>query len=427
MKFIRQIVPINLTILLHLLFTVPCTGGGFQINTMGAKALGMGGSFVGISNDASCIFFNPAGMSDLLHQHELYTGVSLIFPQVSVQTAAVSNTNQTSPIATPVELYYVFKCNERLSVGIGINNQFGSKASYPDDWEGRYIVQELSLKTYMFQPTASYKINDFLNIGGGFTYATGTFDLKQAIPLETTNTSNGEAHLSGNGNAMGYNIGVLSHVKDYFNVGISYRSKFKIDLKNGNAEFTGIPNAVSDMFPPTTGFTSSVTLPAVLCFGISKEFLNKKLVVTFDFWRTFWSSYDTLKFIFANTQTPAVVSPRMYKDVNYFSLGASYLFNEKLTARAGLLYDYSPIQDGYVSPEMPDANCFGWSVGGSYKVKDFFAIDLSFLNYNVSATRSFSQAGFSATYHKIISVIDVGLNFSFGKKYPKKNESEEKK
>src|ERR1035437_3784388 len=76
------------------LFPSSSKAGGFQINTMGAKALGMGGAFTGVANDASTIYFNPAGMSDIRWQHELYTGVSLIFPQVSVQTAANGNINQ---------------------------------------------------------------------------------------------------------------------------------------------------------------------------------------------------------------------------------------------------------------------------------------------------------------------------------------------
>jgi long-chain fatty acid transport protein len=425
MKLRKRILTIIFLTIHYSLFTIHCFAGGFQINTQGAKALGMGGSFVGLDNDASCIFFNPAGMSDLKNRHEIYVGASFIFPQVSVQTPAVSNTNQNSPVATPIELYYVFKCTDKLSFGLGINNQFGAKSSYPNDWEGRYIVQELSLKTYMFQPTVSYKINDYINVGAGFVYSTGSFDLMQAAPLESNSYPYGEAHLTGTGNSTGYNVGILSHVEDYFTIGISYRSKFKLNLNNGSADFTDIPNAAANMYPPSTTFSSSVTLPAVLCFGISKEFMDGKFAITFDFWRTFWSSYDTLKFTFADTSTPSVVSPRLYKDVNYFALGGYYQIKKKLIVRAGIFYDFSPIQEGYVSPELPDANTFGWSLGVSYKLNNTYSFDLSFLNYDDTMTRSYTQEGFTATYHKIVSVIDVGINFSFGKKFPKKGEVEE--
>ncbi len=412
---------INTAVLILTLLSFNAIGGGFQINTQGAKALGMGGCFTGLANDASSVYFNPAGMSDLKFRHEIYAGVSIIIPQVAVQTAAVNSINQNSPIATPIELYYVFKCTDKLSFGLGINNQFGAKSSYPDDWEGKYIIQELSLKSYLFQPTASYKINDYLNIGAGFVYGIGTFELKQAVPLETNSTPYGEAQLTGKGNAMGYNLGLLSHLKDYGSIGISYRSKFQLKLNNGDATFTNIPDGVRNLFPPTTTFASSVTLPAVLCIGISKEFMDKKLTVTIDFWRTFWHTYDTLKFTFSDTATPSIISPRLYQDVNFFGLGAAYKINKKITARAGAFYDFSPIKDGYVSPELPDGDTFGWSVGSSFKFNETFAFDLSFLNYNITMTRSFTEKGFTAKYHKIISVIDVGINVSFGKKFLKKD------
>ncbi len=406
------------------LMAMNCFGGGFQLNTQGAKALGMGGLFTGVANDATCIYFNPAGMTDLKFRHELYTGVSLIFPMISIQTTAVSNTDQNSPVATPLQVFYAYKYNGNWSFGLGINNQFGSKASYPDDWQGRNIVQSLSLKTYMFQPTVAYKFDEHFSVGGGFDYVLGSFDLRRAMPLQATNRPEGELHLSGNGSCVGYNLGVLATSKNIGTLGINFRSKLKVDLKNGDASFTNIPVDVSNMFPASTSFNSSVTLPAVLSIGISHKFLNDRLTVGFDFWRTFWSSYDTLKFSFANPTTPEVVSPRSYKDVNYFGLGGTYVLSSKFAVRAGGFYDFSPIQDGYVSPELPDANTIGWAIGGSYKLSNRIAFDLSFLNYNLTMTRSFTQAGFSGTYHKIISVLDFGVNFSFGQRVFAKGELE---
>ena len=38
---------------------------GFQINENGARAMGMANAFTGLANDASAVFFNPAGMTQL--------------------------------------------------------------------------------------------------------------------------------------------------------------------------------------------------------------------------------------------------------------------------------------------------------------------------------------------------------------------------
>ncbi len=390
--------------------------GGFQINTQGSKALGMGGAFTGVANDASCIYFNPGGMSGLTNRHELYTGLSLIIPNVSVHTVAVDNTDQTSPVATPIQFYYIYKLNEKLTVGMLVNNQFGARSTYPDNWEGRYIVQELSLKTFMFQPSIGYAFKDWLQVGAGFVYATGDFELRQAAPLQTATTSMGEAHLTGSGKSTGFNIGVLSKVKNYFTLGIDYRSSLKVNLNNGKAEFTNFPAAVLDRFPAETSFTSSVTLPAVLCVGISRKFYDEKWTIALDFWRTYWSSYDTLRFDFANEKTPDVKSARNFKDVNFIGFGASYQYKPSTIFRAGTFYDFSPMQNGYISPELPDKNTWGFSFGVGIKFGERVTVDLSYLHYTVSMIgASLTEQNFIADYNKSIDVIDFGFNFKFGK------------
>jgi long-chain fatty acid transport protein len=39
--------------------------GGFQINEHSARAMGMAGAFTGLANDASAVYFNPAGITQL--------------------------------------------------------------------------------------------------------------------------------------------------------------------------------------------------------------------------------------------------------------------------------------------------------------------------------------------------------------------------
>ena len=59
--------------------------GGFQLNLQGLKAVAMGGAFAGIASDASTVFFNPAGMSNL-NGHNFTFGVNIVNPHVSIQT-----------------------------------------------------------------------------------------------------------------------------------------------------------------------------------------------------------------------------------------------------------------------------------------------------------------------------------------------------
>jgi len=44
------------------LAAVPAFPSGFQVNTQGARAMGMGLAFTAVANDPSAIFYNPAGL-----------------------------------------------------------------------------------------------------------------------------------------------------------------------------------------------------------------------------------------------------------------------------------------------------------------------------------------------------------------------------
>ncbi len=48
--------------ILFLLTAAPAFPSGFQLNTQGARAMGMGLAFTAVANDPSAIFFNPAGL-----------------------------------------------------------------------------------------------------------------------------------------------------------------------------------------------------------------------------------------------------------------------------------------------------------------------------------------------------------------------------
>ena len=184
---------------------------GFQIPQQSAKSLSFGGAFTGYCGDASTVFYNPAGMNNL-HGQNFTAGIIGLFPYISVQTPATPNVNQTSSVYTPINFYYVGSFWDKLRVGLSINNQFGSAASYPNSWEGEYIIQSITLKTYMFQPTISYQVCKLLSIGGGFVYTLGTFSDTKAIPVASNSYPNGEVTLDGTGHAFGYNFGLFSKI-----------------------------------------------------------------------------------------------------------------------------------------------------------------------------------------------------------------------
>lgn len=404
-----------------LLLSLNTFAGGFQLNLQGGRAVGMGGAFTAVANDASTVYFNPGGLSQLKAGHHIMLGVHYVMPTVSLQTEVNANINQTTPNANPIHAYYAGRFGEKWTVGMQVNNQFGSTSSFDDGWQGRFIIQNIALRTFMYQPTVGYKVSDKLGVGAGFVYASGDFSTEKAVPLSSVNVDYGKARLSGSGSSWGYNVGVHYQLWEgelaggtlSAAVGASYRSGMKIELKNGVAEFVNIPNSLRGTFPLTTDFTSELNLPSVGNGGITLNYKTEKLGarLAYDINHTGWSTYDTLTFDFAHEETPDTKLTKAWKDTYTHRIGAEVGYNEFLYLRGGITIDKSPIPDGYVSPELPDADntSFSLGIGIQYNV---LQLDLSYIRQNVQRESSLIDAGFSAKYHRIVNVFGASLRYT---------------
>ncbi len=402
--------------------------GGFQLNLQGIKAVAMGGAFTGIGSDASTVFFNPAGMNNL-NGHNFLLGVNYVTPSVSLQTPETANINQTSPNAYPFHVYYSGailkdKLNDKLRVGFLVNNQFGSTSSFDDNWQGRFIIQNISLKTFMFQPTASYKLHDKVSIGAGFVYAMGSFKTQKGVPVASASTTEGQATLEGSGNAMGFNVGIFSNLLSFgddakktdVRLGVSYRSELAIKLDGGTAKFTNIPTSLASKFPASTKFSGELTLPSVFTAGFSviHTKTNYSVELAYDLNWTGWASYDTLAFDFENADTPDSKTTKDWQNALTHRFGVDFTYKEKYSARVGAYYDNSPVKDGYVSPELPDMTQLAYTAGLAYKINDMITVDLSYIRQSAERESDLTDAGFSAKYRRKVNVYGIGINIKLG-------------
>ncbi|MEK6553168.1 MAG: outer membrane protein transport protein, partial [Bacteroidota bacterium] len=109
--------------------------GGFQIGTQNARAMGMAGAFVGMASDASAIYFNPAGLTNV-RGFNLVAGTTLIMPTVDF-TGPNPLTTKTTTVArtfTPINFYGAYSIDDNWTVGLGVFNPFGLGSEWPDGW-----------------------------------------------------------------------------------------------------------------------------------------------------------------------------------------------------------------------------------------------------------------------------------------------------
>jgi long-chain fatty acid transport protein len=388
-------------------------GAAFQINVQGARQLAMGGTGVAAPWDASTIFYNPGGLSALKHVNA-YVGVQALTANVRyIETPTGSYYADTkAKTYTPFNIYVGGPINykNRLSIGLGIYTPFGTGIKWDDNWRGRYIIQDIQMQSIFFQPTASYRVNDILSIGAGFVFATGNIKVQKAIPLQTGG-QDGSAELKGDAMGYGYNVGITMKATDWLQFGVSYRSGVKMKVKRGYANFK-VPSTLSSSFP-YTAFTSSIKLPKVVTVGWSLH-PTERLHINADANFVGWATYDTLSFDYENN-TAALTdtkSPRRYQNTLAIRLGGSYMINDKFTAMIGGAYDPSPIKDGFVSPDLPDADHYMATGGLVFKPTKRLAI-IGVFEYVFTKTRTatFTEANFTGKYQN--KIVNPGLAITY--------------
>jgi long-chain fatty acid transport protein len=392
----------------------------------------MGHCGTALSFDASSVFFNPGSLAFSI-KNNVQLGGSLIKSRVQFLAWQEENAPSTylseteSPLGTPFSLYtsFGFK-NSRFKFGLGVYTPYGSSVKWPDNWKGYSVLRSLKLQSIFIQPTVSFKLSDRIGIGAGLVYATGSVELRKGIGALATPDGFSEARLSGAADGLGYNLGFYGKINDELSFGLNYRSKVEMKVRDGEARFQ-VPSSTTSilgLFPPggITGFSATLPLPATLSAGIAWQ-AGKKLLLSADFNRVYWSAYKELRFDYetaVNGET-STASPRNYSDASIIRFGAEYMAAEKLAIRAGYYFDQTPVGDGYMTPETPDADRNGFSAGLGYRISDCFQLDASFL-YVEGKTREQSPASIPAdaqdsfipgTYKIRVFVPGLSLSYQF--------------
>ncbi|HVB03712.1 MAG TPA: outer membrane protein transport protein [Chitinophagaceae bacterium] len=387
---------------------------GFKIDLMGEKQAAMGHTGSGYVFDASTIYFNPGGLS-FLKSSNVTAGASVLIPSTEFVENGTNTAYYTQPqIFTPFSVYANFRINSRFAAGIGTYTPYGSGLTWPDNWSGRFILHKIQLQTFYIQPTISYKITDHIGIGIGAIYALGNVQLSKDIPVRNQQSNYPRGTLTGSGIGFGYSAGLFVKPNRSFSFGLAYHSSIKLQVNNGNANFTGVPLSLQTEIQNTT-FNTSIPLPGDLSLGVGFK-INPRWLVTIDADEVFWQVYDTLAFEYKNQTTllQNTRTPKNYMNSPGFRAGLQFSPDSIIDIRAGAFFENTPVQKGYLAPDFPDNNRFGLTAGIGIHATRKLDIDISFLFLDVLNRKDSDNAdNFSGTYKSLIFAPGAGISYSF--------------
>lgn len=404
-------------ILFTLLLSVPLllSAQGFQVNLQGQKQSAMAGAGSALILDESTVFFNPGGMS-MVKVNAVSGGMNPLWFKSAFNRSTTDKTEYVkNRIATPLAAYAIWGPNEaKWKVGLGVYTPFGGLVDWGDSWSGKYTIISLDLKAIYVQPTVSYRITERLGIGAGFVFNHGEVNLQRGLPISFIDGKDAHAQLKGRGKGYGWNAGVYYSIPDLMSISLVHHSKVVTKLNNGDAIFT-VPDAIASSFPNANTFNAKLPLPSTTILGLAFP-INEQISIAVDASFVNWKVYKELAFDYAEN-TPLLQdtkSDRKYGNGGSLKIGIQHKTTDKLSLRAGTAYVMTPVKDGYVTPEAPDANRFILSAGLGYAITQKCELNVSFLYEDIQArTQTNLETKLSGTFktHVLAPGLSIGYKW----------------
>ena len=222
----------------------------------------MGHTGVAMKLGAESMHFNPAGMAFMEGVADFSAGVSGVFAEAKWKhNGEHAKTNNDA--STPLYAYAGFRVYDDLKIGVSFTTLYGSGIKWPKNWQGATLVQDISLKAFVLQPTVSYKIIDNLSVGAGLMMAWGNVNLSKGL-MEASSVFNDVVPVSlridGDSKVrVGFNVGALYDINEKVSIGASYRSRIMMKVTEGTASLDyaseAIKQIISGSVPPLDNAT----------------------------------------------------------------------------------------------------------------------------------------------------------------------------
>ena len=371
------------------LSTTSALAGGFEVREQSTFFQGM--SFAGAAaqgDSLSSMFWNPATAAMAGPGVTTNSNFALILPKSEVTATTFDNVpilGNNVPagafgLDTKVDVgrdalvpasYLAWRYNDQIVFALGMNSQFGL-GTKPDNlnWVGQAHAQTSKLFSMNINPAVSYEIMPGVTVGAGLQIQ--YIDLKRfkvAAGFPAGPTSKFDA----SDISVGFTLGVNFKPTRTTSIGIGYRSKISHDLDGS------LNNAVA--LPGTVPLKASLDTPEKVTASFRQEIgANMRLLGTVE-WVN-WSRLQVVPLNFSGPIAPAVPPTALdfgWEDGWFFSLGAEYDVNDKMTIRFGGAYEISPIDDPTARlVQLPDADRIWASVGGTYKWNEHMSFDFAY-------------------------------------------------
>jgi len=358
--------------------------GGFNIYEAGARATALGGAFTATADDASALFYNPAGIA-FFEGTVIDANLMPVAPGTKFTAANWPDpgaTGRTTKQSFPIPgLYAAHRTDGPLAFGLGVYAPFGLGVEWRDreTWVGRRSSYNVDLATIYVTPAVAWRVNEKTALSVGVDVGWTTITLSKYTAIEfagystLVNVINADIEGSSKLNVTPC-AGLMWRPTPRLSFGAMYHHNKTMQLRDQDATLTNVAPAplaptIDAQIAALGGSDHSVSgdlkFPWILSTGASYRF-NDTVRGEFNLVRIGWSKFDKLALEFDNPVLDQTIEEQ-YKDVWQLRFGADVRLNDRWGAMFGYCHDNSPQPYESMSPLLPDANREDFSLGFQYR------------------------------------------------------------
>lgn len=351
--------------MLALLLAEVSHAAGFALYEFSARTTAMGGATMATRAEAASLAVNPALITELSGT-QAQLGLTAVSAHAKTTVAGQARTLKDDIWLLP-NFFITHKWSEDVTFGLGGFSRYGLGGEYKapvETWAGSNLAYKVKLETFSFTPTIAVKANDELSVAMGLEAMVIGF-AQNSYFNALGPTMAGGYKISGSGVSWGGNFSFIYRPEwaEKWALGAMYRTKVKQEL-NGRINAGG--KDFVDLNVHDGNAQGSIALPDSISAGLSFR-PTEKWTLEAGIIGTFWSSYDQILIQYTGTESsPFIRNQKKYKDTYRLNIGTEYQFHKNWAARAGFVYDQSPINPNEMDTLVPVDNRHIASIGFGY-------------------------------------------------------------
>jgi long-chain fatty acid transport protein len=405
---------------------------GLNLNGLGTRAQSMGGAFVGVADDFSAVFWNPAGAAAFRQTTFGFYAVDLI-PKATYRFKYEISIPEINPLIdarTQVSHYlgflgaYYKPIGPKVVIGLGIGTPSGlgtmwDGADFTGLSGGTSFDWSSKVSVFSFSPLVAVRLNEWLSVGATLNINHGTFNLKMpggTVDLGEGTMDLGQYEENMNGWGLGATFGVMARPIDKLSVGLTIRTPSTISFE-GLARLSYL--SLYDR-PDTSDLERKITWPLWIAGGVSFRPVERLLLSADVHW-TQWSKLDRIATdyldpLWADLMETSGNDIRVldWKDATQIRFGAEYALNPTTALRAGYTHDPAPGPDATLNVLLPSHTFNAFSVGIGKMIGDLqLDFGLEYLAGNDRMAQLGWEEAMPGTYGMHIVVPSVSVQYKF--------------